>query len=168
MVLGAAQGCCSSLAHITLSGCASLSQKRWDPNVGKQSPPVVLLALAKHRCAVKTMGPWHGSASTAQPTSNGAPGVAPETTGGRNAQPKSPTKKPAVLGRSTRGSVQHGFGCQCKPLWWPGTLMSPARFPERSLDGCHWVGGPAAQHTPGHDGEPLHPLSQGTHRFWGL
>jgi len=102
------------------------------------------------------------------PLGTGAPGVAPETTRERTVQPKSPTRKPAVMGRSTRSSAQHGFGCQCKLLWRPGTLMSPAHFPERSLDWCHWVGGLTAQHTPRHAGEPLHPPSPGTHRFWVL
>ena len=76
MVLGATQGCCSSLA-ITLWGCASQSQKRWDPNMGKQRSPRALLALARHRCGVKPMGPWHGGATTAQPTGNGGTGGGP-------------------------------------------------------------------------------------------
>lgn len=37
MVLGAIQGCCSLLVHITLSGSAlKKSQKRWDPNAASR------------------------------------------------------------------------------------------------------------------------------------
>lgn len=47
-------------------------------------------------------------------------------------------------------------------------LMALACFPEQSLHGCHQVGGPAAQNTPQHSGEPPHPPSLDTCRFWGL
>lgn len=140
----APQGGCSSLAHITQSGCAPPSPKRWD---SKQRPPRAPLAPARHRRGVGPTRPQHGAPGAVQATSNGDYIVAPETMRGRKTQLQSPTRNPAVMERSTQSSAQCGFGCQCNPLWWSGMLMSPACFPEWSLEGCPRVGGPTAQHT---------------------
>lgn len=99
MATGAAQGCCSSLAHITQSGCAPLSQKRWDSNVGKQRSPRAPSAPARHRCDVRPARPWCEGASAAQPASNGGFRVAPETTRGIKAQLKKPLKKASSHGK---------------------------------------------------------------------